>query len=174
MLIHGTNFPPLRPEWSVPFTGSLFNHVLPFRPDLYDRPDYFRWEGGYSDYAREVASLNLADWVGRRSLSGIDAITHSHGGNVLMAATHLGTSFSKVIFLSCPVRWSQYQPSAQAIKVAQSIRIRFDFVILADRAAQRFPPSCGIPERILPIWFIKHDSTYLPATWQSQNLDQYL
>ncbi len=108
VLIHGTNFPPNRPVWSVPGTGPLFNHIAGFRNDIYDAQDYYRWEGGYSMYAREVASLNLDDWIQRRKLGGIDAVTHSHGGNVLLAATNRGTNFNKVVLLSCPVRWREY------------------------------------------------------------------
>jgi hypothetical protein len=173
MLIHGTNFPPNRPIWSVPGIGPLFMHIANFRTDIYGRADYYRWEGGYSDYAREVASLNFNDWIQRRTLDKIDAVTHSHGGNVLMAATHLGLSFRKIVFLSCPVRWQQYQPRLNSIAQAQSVRIRFDFVILADRSAQRFPQNT-IPERILPFWFVSHSATTLPATWQSNALDQYI
>lgn len=153
MLIHGTNFPPGRPVWSVPGIGPLFNHIQPLRSDLYGHSDYFRWEGGYSDYAREVGAYNLTDWVAHRSLHGIDAITHSHGGNVLMAATQNGTGFSKVIFLSCPVHWATYRPAVGSILTPISIRIRFDLVVLADRANQRFPANSGIREHLLPIWF---------------------
>lgn len=173
MLIHGTNFPPHRPIWSVPGAGQLFNHIAAFRTDIYAKPDYYRWEGGYSAYAREVASYNLDDWVQRRSLGGIDAVTHSHGGNVLMAATQRGIDFDRVVFLSCPVRWHQYQPRAGSIRQAQSVRVRLDFVILADRSAQRFPANT-VPERILPIWFVSHSVTTEPGTWQSQSLDQYI
>ena len=178
MLIHGTNFPlgPTggnRPVWSVPHTGPLFNHVSSHRPDIYAQPDHFRWEGGYSDYAREVASQNLADWVSRRQLNGIDALTHSHGGNVLMAATQRGACFGKVRLLSCPVHWPHYHPAPNGISDIYSIRIRFDFVILADRASQRFPRG-SVPEEILPIWFTSHSATTEPATWQRNNLDRFL
>jgi hypothetical protein len=173
MLIHGTNFPPARPTWSVPGTGPLFNYIRSIRPDLYGKSDYFRWEGGYSDYAREVAADNLINWVHSRSLRGIDGVTHSHGGNVLMAATK-GTSFSKVIFLSCPVHWNKYQPASNSIKKAISIRIKLDLVILGDRANQRFPNGSGISETVLPIWFTSHSDTCEPKIWQKQKLDQFL
>lgn len=174
MLIHGTNFPPFRPLWSVPGTGPLFNYIRRVRTDVYSAADYYRWEGGYSDYAREVAALNLDDWIVRRNLSGIDAITHSHGGNVLMKATQGGPAFNKVIFMNCPVRWTSYQPRTGSIKTAISIRLKFDFVILADRAGQRFPQGSNIAEHILPIWFVSHSATTEPATWQTNNLSRFL
>lgn len=174
MLIHGTNFPPHRPIWSVPGSGPLFKHIAGFRKGIYRAPDYYRWEGGYSDYAREVASLNLRDWVNLRRLRDIDAVTHSHGGNVLMAATQLSVNFRKVVFLSCPVRWNQYRPASSSIAQPHSVRIRFDFVILADRASQRFPNNSNIPETILPLWFVRHGSTTEPTVWANQKLDALL
>ncbi|MEI9804835.1 MAG: hypothetical protein WDN48_10770 [Pseudolabrys sp.] len=173
MLIHGTNFPPLRPKWQVPGTGLLFQHIAGFRGDVYAKEDFFRWEGGYSKYAREVATRNLDDWVQRRNLLGIDAVAHSHGCNVLMAATHRGITFNRVVFLSCPVRWHEYSPVAGSIQKVQSVRVRLDLVILADLSAQRFPRHT-IPEKILPNWFVSHSVTTKPATWQNQMLDQYL
>ena len=65
------------------------------------------------------------------------------------------------------------QPRKNSIKKAQSVRVRLDFVILADRAAQRFPART-IPERILPFWFVKHGVTCEPSTWKNQKLDQYI
>ena len=174
MLIHGTNAPQSRPTWSIPGTGPLFNHISPQRPDLYGLPDHFRWEGGYSDYAREVAAQHLDDWIARRKLSGLDAITHSHGGNVLFESTRLGARFNKLILLSCPVRWWRYQPKPGSFNSAQSIRIRCDLVLLADRAGQRFPNGHGIDEEKLPIWFISHSDTNNPKTWRKYTLDKYL
>jgi hypothetical protein len=69
--IHGTVLPfsrPPRPEWSVPPNGSLFMLLRNRRSDAYDKRDYFRWEGGYTDHAREVALANLFDWVDRRAM----------------------------------------------------------------------------------------------------------
>ena len=174
ILIHGTNFPPGRPVWSVPGSGPLFNYINNYRTDIYSDKDNFRWEGGYSYYAREVASQNLQDWISRRNLSGIDAITHSHGGNVLFAATFLGASFNKVIFLSCPVHWSIYRPALKSIREPRSIRIHFDLVIHADRGAQRFPKISKISETILPIWFTSHSDVTDPNVWTRNSLEQYL
>src|SRR5258708_3950320 len=166
MLIHGTNFPPFRPLWSVPGQGPLFQHISTFRGDLYWNSDYYRWEGGYSAYAREVAAMNLSDWIARRGLNGIDVVTHSHGGNVLMLSTHSGNKFGKVLLMSCPVHWPQYQPAMGSIQQAHSVRIKFDLVIAGDRAAQRFPKGSGIGETILPIWFLNHSTTTEPTTWR--------
>ena len=175
ILVHGTVFPfarPSRPTWSVP-GARLFSYLQGVRPDIYAQSDYFRWEGGYSDYAREVAALNLDDWVSRRKLVGTDVVAHSHGCNVMMAAGSLGTNFGKKILLSCPVHWSKYSvPSSEYVNCI-SIRVRFDLIILADRANQRFP-SKTIPERILPYWFTGHSDTISELVWQTENLVRHL
>jgi len=176
MLIHGTVLPTSqanRPTWSIPGTGSLFNHLHTIRPNIYGASDYFRWEGGYTDYAREVASLNLNDWLKLRKLNGIDAVAHSHGCNVLMAATKLQSQFGKIILLNCPVHWNKYSLTPHLYSNAVSVRIKFDFVILADRGGQRFPKNT-IPEKILPLWFDAHSDATSPVVWQGQNLDRLL
>jgi hypothetical protein len=173
ILIHGTNFPPHRPVWSVPVTGPLFQHISSLRADLYCAADYPRWEGGYSDYAREVAALNIDDWIQRRGLNGVDVVSHSHGGNVLMGASTHSTTFGRVVFLSCPVRWNQYQLHAARRKKVDSVRVRFDKVILADRASQTFPIGSGITDTFLPIWF-DHGATTDPANWKKHNIDRFV
>ncbi|WP_099212171.1 hypothetical protein [Gluconobacter cerinus] len=177
MAVHGTVLPysqANRPEWSVPPKGSLFSHIKTFRNDIYGSPDFFRWEGGYTDYAREVAINSLCDWINRRSLNGIDVVAHSHGCNVVMGSTSISTNFRKIVMLSCPVHWGKYSlPAAMITNDVVSIRTRFDFVIMMDRGGQRFPNGT-IKDVILPFWFTSHSSTTKPNIWRSQNLDQYL
>jgi hypothetical protein len=175
MLVHGTVLPTSqtnRPVWSVP-GSNFFTYLHGIRSDLYSKPDYFRWEGGYTDYAREVAANNLNDWLQLRQLRGIDAVAHSHGCNVLMDSTRLGSHFRKVVLLSCPVHWKKYSLPASYYSKTQSIHIKYDFVIMADRGAQRFPKGT-IPETILPYWFTAHSETTSLLAWQSQNLIRFL
>lgn len=177
MAIHGTVLPysqANRPEWSVPPNGSLYSRIKTFRNDIYGSPDYFRWEGGYTDYAREVAISSLCDWISSRGLNGIDAVAHSHGCNVVMGSTSVSTNFTKIVLLSCPVHWKKYNlPPAMITNDVVSIRTKFDFVIGMDRGGQRFPKGT-IRDVILPLWFTSHSASTKPSTWQSQNLDQYL
>lgn len=177
MAVHGTVLPysqANRPEWSVPPNGSLFSYIKSFRRDIYGSPDFFRWEGGYTDYAREVAIHNLCDWINRRSLNGIDVVAHSHGCNVVMGSTSNNTNFRKIVLLSCPVHWRKYNlPPVMITNDVVSIRTRFDFVIMMDRGGQRFPNKT-IRDVILPFWFTAHSATTKPSTWRSQNLDQYI
>lgn len=177
MAVHGTVLSysqANRPEWSVPPNGSLFSHIKTFRNDIYGSPDFFRWEGGYTDYAREVAISSLCNWINRRNLNGIDVVAHSHGCNVVMGSTSVSTNFRKIVLLSCPVRWRKYNlPRAMITNDVVSIRTKFDFAIMMDRGGQRFPNGT-IREVILPFWFTSHSTSTKPSTWRSQNLDQYL
>lgn len=166
MLIHGTVLWG-RPEWSVPGSGKLFNYIQStLRPDVYSAPDYFVWEGSYNigGYGREVAAQSLVNWVQSRRLLGIDAVAHSHGGNVLLLGTGLGCQFGDVLLLSCPVR-KQYKLNKHNVQHTRSVRISFDLVLVADRARQRFPRNSGIHETVLPIWYCSHNATINPATW---------
>lgn len=169
ILIHGTNLwwhsPPV---WSNP-GDPLFEYIRKeLRHDIYGAQGHFRWEGNYNDRAREVAAHNLTQWIGERSLQGVDAVTHSHGGNVLMKATELGAVFGHVLLLSCPVRRYYRFADASAIS-ARSVRTCFDLVVLADRAAQKFPPRSGISETYLPIWY-GHSGTTRPEIWAKHKI----
>lgn len=171
MLIHGTVFWG-RPTWCVPGNGRLFNYLKSGpRPDVYAMDDYFLWEGSYTigGYGREVAARNLREWVYSRGLAGIDAVTHSHGGNVLLKATQEGCRFGDVLLLSCPVR-KEYSLARRAVRSARSVRIKFDLVLVADRAGQAFPRRSGIEEMVLPIWFHSHSATTKPTTWREYGI----
>lgn len=173
--VHGTVLPTsqsIRPLWSVPGTGKLFVHLQSIRPDIYDLPDYFRWEGGYTDYAREVARQSLATWLAYRGMDDTDVVAHSHGCNVVMASTVWGARLGRMILLCCPVHWQKYNVTSVGAGTI-SIRIRFDFVILADRGGQRFPAST-IEDKILPFWFTTHSGPTEPATWTGRSLDQHV
>jgi hypothetical protein len=163
LLIHGTTLWG-RPYWSTP-TGPLFNYIRDhLRSDVYSGGDFFRWEGSYTHYGREVAARSLNDWVAARKLEGIDAACHSHGGNVLLKATEMGGIFGHVLLLSCPVR-RKYKVRPRSVITVRSLRVKFDLVILADRARQSFPPTSGIDEQYLPLWF-NHSATTQPENWQ--------
>jgi hypothetical protein len=172
MAVHGTVLPGSRPVWSVPATGPLFAHLQAVRPDIYDGSDFFRWEGGYSDYAREVAAESLASWQRARGLAGIDLVAHSHGCNVAMAATRRGAAFGRMVLLSCPVHWPKYALSPVGPGVV-SVRIHADAMILMDRGGQRFPPGT-IPDVVLPLWYTGHGATNDPATWMRERLDRFI
>lgn len=177
--VHGTVLPlsimsPNRPDWSVPPDGPLFKYLTGIRPDIYNKPDYYRWEGGYKDYAREVAIWNLFNWIDQRKLHGIDVVAHSHRCNVVMGSTLKGASYRKMVLMNCPVHWKKYYLSASAItKEVSSVRIKFDLVILMDRGGQRFPRNT-ISEHVIPRWYTGHGATTKPKTWEREKLYGYL
>jgi len=169
ILIHGTHLmPDHQPKWSEP-GGTLFEFIREkLRSDIYVGHNPFCWEGGYNDRARDVAAQHLNEWIEARKMSRVDAVTHSHGGNVLMKATERGTTFGHVLLLSCPVRRG-YDFREGSVITARSVRTSFDLAILADRGGQRFAPRSGIVEQYLPWWF-QHSKTTCPSIWKRYNI----
>ncbi|MCK1409304.1 hypothetical protein [Bradyrhizobium sp. 76] len=175
-IVHGTVFAFAKSpidKWWRPRTGDLHVYLetqLPQR-HLYSRSDYFRWSGGWSDYARSIARDELLQWVHSHRFEGGDVFAHSHGANVLILATDK-EKFGKIVLLSCPVH--HHLPIRfENVKRVVSIRVKWDFVIMADRARQRFSDP-RIREVILPIWFGRHQTTRQSSTWRDQNLMKYL
>jgi hypothetical protein len=162
MLVHGTWA--FGAKWWQP--GGDFHSYLLYavRSDLYRANDRFAWSGGYSLNARELGAEDLLKWVTSHKEQGLDLFAHSHGGNVAMLASNKGLSIGKLILLSCPVHFSQYQPDFNRIQMVASIRVRMDLVILADRGGQRFADP-RIKENVLPIWF-DHTATHNPSIWK--------
>ena len=58
------------------------------RPNVYNHQDFYRWSGGWGDYAREEAAEKLVHWMDARHISSPDVFAHSHGCNVAMLASH--------------------------------------------------------------------------------------
>jgi hypothetical protein len=167
MIIHGT-WAATSPWWQPggDFHTYILNNV---RNDLYNKADRFGWSGAYSDAARAQAAQDLVAWVNAHNEQGLDLITHSHGGNVSMLATHQGLTIGELIMLSCPVHFPKYAPDFSKInKRKVSIRVHADLVILADRGGQKFKDP-RIEENVLPIWF-NHSATHDPAVWQQNNV----
>lgn len=161
LLVHGTWG--RSAEWWRP-GGDFHTYIrTSVVPDLYSLPDRFDWTGGYSDPARGQGAQDLLAWVTQHNEQGLNLITHSHGGNISMLATHAGLQIGKLILLSCPVHFPKYEPDFPRIKNAVSVRVHFDLVILADRGHQRFRHA-RIREVILPIWF-NHSATHEQQVW---------
>ena len=142
------------------------------RPDLYSDSDRFDWSGGYSDGARALGALDLAAWVRRKDLEGLDLFTHSHGGSCAMLASQQGLDLGQLVLLSCPVHARKYFPDFGRVREVVSIRVRLDLVILADRGGQRFRDP-RIRENVLPIWF-RHSDTHEPDVWRRHDVPALL
>lgn len=179
ILVNGTIPPGTSIHTGMPETwwrpgGDLHDYLRDgSRPDIYSRPDFYEWEGGYSLFAHEVAAKNLVCWQAAHPSLVLDVVTHSHGGNMAMLATWFGLRVDRLVLLSCPVHWAFRQPCPANVGTVQSVRVKFDLVIIADRGGQRFPAGT-ISEHVLPFWFVSHSTTHKSATWRSQGLDRYL
>lgn len=176
LLVHGTVFSPAgapQHDWWTPNQGDLHEYLRRgTRPGVYSDPDFFRWSGGWNDYARYEAAHKLAGWLEVHDLERIDLIAHSHGANVAMRATG-NQRLRKLVLLSCPVHWDLYRPDFRNVDKVLSIRTKWDFVIMCDRGGQRFYDS-RIEEEILPIWFTGHNATHRPCIWRRHHLDKHL
>ena len=175
-LVHGTHFDfNSDPDWYYPGTGDLHTYIQPHRNDIYSGVDFFEWEGRWSDRARDVAAKNFTTWVRHQGLEGCDVVAHSHGGNVVMRAAENGLKLRRVLFLSCPVHWDKYNLLHGNIAQAYAARVRFDFVILADWGAQKFPDSANlVEERRVGGFFGGHSDTRTSDTWQSDQIENML
>jgi hypothetical protein len=98
-----------------------------------------------------------------------DIIAHSHGGNVAMAATHLGVTLKDLILLSCPAHPNHYLPDFSRVKCVESFQIKFDWVIIADGGGTYFNHP-RINDNILPKWFRRHDDTHDPDFWKKYGI----
>lgn len=175
-LVHGTHFDiNSDPDWYYPGTGDLHTYIAPHRSDIFSGADFFEWEGRWSDRGRDIAAKNFSTWVRYQGLEGCDVVTHSHGGNVVMKAAESGLKLRRVLFLSCPVHWDKYNLLHGNITQAYAARVRFDFVVLADWGAQKFPSSANLVEqRRVGSFFGSHSDTRKSETWQSDQIENML
>jgi hypothetical protein len=175
-IVHGTLFVPVGrhlEEWWKPGTGDFHEYLRKGpRPNVYSGPDYYRWSGGWNDFARSEAVQNLSAWMRAHGQSELDLFAHSHGANVAMLASH-HVKIRQLVLLSCPVHWGLYQPDFSKVSDVVSFRVRWDLVIMADRGDQRFSHQ-QIREHVLPLWYGAHESARRSSTWRSQDLVKHL
>lgn len=172
LLIHGSNFGFVGSkigDWWKP--GGNFHSYIKTNHchNLYSKPDFYTWSGGWSDHARQLAAVDLRDWANKRKLGKIDILAHSHGGNVVMWATQLGLEINNLILLSCPEHLNYYQPEFSRVANVVSYQIQLDWVILADGGGIYFNDP-RIDDRVQNKWFRQHTDTHDPAFWQAYGL----
>ncbi|QDE30336.1 HEAT repeat domain-containing protein [Shewanella polaris] len=175
-IVHGTIFSSVGKsyeKWWKPTSGDFHNYLKNgSRPNIYDAKDYFQWSGGWNDYARSQAAKELEVWINQHNMQNSDVFAHSHGCNVALLATQ-SQKLKKLILMSCPVHWKLYQPNFNNVDEVISIRVKFDFVIMADRGGQKFRDP-RITETILPLWFTAHDASRTSKTWSKRKLDSLI
>lgn len=160
-LIHGT-FAANGTWW--PPHGDFWNYVEKnVWNDLYDKNDFYKWSGGYSNGARDQGAGLLVAWIQSHVVNNLSFMAHSHGTSVSMLASWRGVTFGRAVFLSSPVHPAVYNMNFAAVQKVVSIRVKGDLVLLADGSASRFSDP-RYNEHILPIWF-NHSATHAPAVW---------
>lgn len=171
MLIHGTWA--RNNAWYQPPGGDFWTYIRNnVASDLYGNSDFFRWSGGYSNGARDLAADQLVAWIRGKNENGISLMAHSHGGSAVMLATWRGVTLGRVVLLSCPVHPARYSFNFAAVQRVVSIRVKADLVLLADGSASRFTDP-RYNEHVLPIWF-NHSATHHPNRWTQFNIPAML
>ncbi|WP_339713479.1 hypothetical protein [uncultured Sneathiella sp.] len=172
LIVHGSHFAFVGGKignwWR---SGGDFHTYLKanHRPNLYSLPDAYTWSGGYSDHARNLAAIELNQWVANRGISNLDIYAHSHGGSVVMWATHLGLKVNNLFLLSCPVHKSHYLPEFSRVGQITSYQVKLDWVILADGGGIYFKEK-NIIDHPIPKWFRSHTDTHDRHIWEKYNL----
>jgi hypothetical protein len=175
VLVHGTHLPfNTPPDWHLPGSGGFHSYVSATRADTYAGQNPYEWEGNWTHRGRQIAGRNLRTWLTMQSLDGADAISHSHGGNVILEAARAGAGFGTTILTACPVHPGLYDPTTPNIGSVLSIRVRMDLVILADGGNQRFPAASGVTEHHVPRAWFWHGIPIDPDVWRAEGYDRFL
>ncbi len=165
-LIHGT-FAANGTWW--PPHGDFWNYIdRNVWNDLYTGADFYKWDGGYSNGARDRGAALLVAWMQSHNANGLSFMAHSHGTSVSMLASWRGVTYGKAVFLSSPVHPSLYNMNFAAVQKVASIRVKFDLVLLADGSGSRFTDP-RYNEHVLPVFF-NHSATHDPAIWTKYNI----
>jgi hypothetical protein len=135
--------------------------------NLYSGDDYFRWDGRYSDWSRQLGASDLKRWLRKHQVRSFDPIfAHSHGGNRI----DYGLQGDQGKAASANERSCEKPPTkewdsifANAGRII-SLRSRFDLVICADRSPQHF--NAQIRQLLPPgLWF-SHGALLRPKVWE--------
>lgn len=183
--IHGTWGLVGEDPWYRP-GSELYEHLRnAATPTLYEGNDYYAWSGEYSDYAREAAARDLAQWRSRSTeLPWLDTVyAHSHGGNVALNAAAAGEPIKMLVLLHTPANYrsdDEWETIRRNVGGVVIMRSRFDLVVLADSLRARenrlkFSPSKLPHFPIVMHWNTKdawftHSRFVTLDTWQRYDL----
>lgn len=154
--------------------GAFYQYVGGLQLNLHTAS--FGWSGSYRHRRRQVAAIQMLQWMNSQGLSNPDILAHSHGGTVAHLATKSSAvSFDRLILLSWPAR-RRWMPDFNQIGRVIDIRLNFDLVILADRGGQRFRAPSAVTHKVTSIingWF-RHGDTHDPGYWIAHSIPSYL
>ncbi len=117
IIVHGT--------WAARFGwwkpgGEFWTYIRAIKENLYEGENPFRWSGANKHEKRVEAAKKLVEWAEAHGVTELDAIAHSHGGNVCFLASQFGLRFRKLITLGTPIRL-EYLPNLRNIGALHNI-----------------------------------------------------
>jgi pimeloyl-ACP methyl ester carboxylesterase len=181
IIVHGTWA--TKKKWWQPNIGNFWKYIKPRWPHLYAGPAPFWWSGADSHSARESAGRDLVRWANLQGVQELDAIAHSHGGNVCLVAAQHGLKIRNLILLGTPIR-TEFMLNLGRIQSIKNVFSISDWVQLpgamphtrgegrtlgdSSKVSNRRAEDDGTGRGP------GHSDLHEPATWQASNLDSLL
>lgn len=168
-MVHGTRG--WKGSWWYP-RGDFHSYIAGgVRPALYAGGQEFSWSGAYSDRQRATGGERFQRWVqaagGETGLGTVFA--HSYGGEIVARAVNAGAIVDEVVFLSAPIH-SHHRQMLSGVRRVIDIRLDFDIVLFAARAAQRLPAAPNVTEHVVNKRFWSHGATHHPTVWINEGI----
>lgn len=168
-MVHGTWG--WKGSWWYP-RGDFHSYVVEgARPALYADGQEFSWSGAYSDRQRATGGDRFRRWVDAAGgAAGLGTVfAHSYGGEIVARAVNDGAMVDEVVLLSAPVHSHHRQMLGQVRRVID-VRLDFDIVLAAARAAQRLPAAPNVVEHVVNKRFWSHGATHNPTVWINEGI----
>lgn len=159
--------------------GSTFTNYLQSVSGLtaYEGGDPFLWSGKpYIDEIRKGAERFIA-WNRAHNINSPAIVAHSHGGNVVMMATHLGLQVEKLVLLGTPIRTecTPYMPN-----IGSLVNIYSEGDLIQRKGCFPNPRgdgrTLGDSDELLNIHIVGqgHSELHDEKVWISNYLDRFL
>jgi hypothetical protein len=171
-ITHGT-WAKGQPWWQAP-DGEFYSYI-DGRPEFDLHTESFGWNGSYRHNRRQVAAVEMVEFIDQEGMSTPDLLAHSHGGTVAHLATQAGQDFNRLVLLSWPYHQVWLPDFGNVVKIF-SFRVHYDLVIMADRGGQRFHPPAGQENKVeehVHGWFV-HSDPHEPDYWEDHGLHGFV
>lgn len=182
IIVHGT-FAATTTWWrqGAPF----WTHIDGLTGTAYRGDDPFFWSGDNNDTARCIAATALVQWVANHPCDNLDAVAHSHGGNVCFLASRMGVKFRRLVTLGTPIR-TEYLPNLKVIGQLHNVFSTSDFIQTPGgtfpncRGEGRTLGDCGqitnhrASDDGMGTGSPGHSDLHEPVTWRANGLDATL